>query len=201
MLRRSLVLAALAGALAAPSAAHADAFDDVFADYQKDGRISPCAYTPETLERAQGETPRDIRSYAPEFPGALKQAIERRADANCPEGAGEAAPATPPPATTPPPAAPAPAPGAAPATPEAAPVTRTVRRETGDAPAPRVVLAVLGGLVLLALLAWGLLRGLGLDPRWLAGARHATAESGWRVSAAWADFVDWLRGDRTSSSR
>jgi hypothetical protein len=24
-------------------------------------------------------------------------------------------------------------------------------------------------------------------------SRHATAEAGWRTSAAWAEFTDWLR--------
>ena len=56
-----------------------------------------------------------------------------------------------------------------------------------------VVLAVLGGLALLALLAAGLARALAYDPPWLASGRHATAEAGWRISATWAEFSDWLR--------
>ena len=30
-------------------------------------------------------------------------------------------------------------------------------------------------------------------PPWLVRSRHATAEAGWRTSAAWAEFRDWLR--------
>jgi hypothetical protein len=62
-----------------------------------------------------------------------------------------------------------------------------------------VVLAVLGGLLLLGLLAWGLARFFAWDPAWLAGARHAVAEAGWRTSGAWADFSDWLRRGRTAA--
>lgn len=238
MLRRSLVLAALAATLAAPAAAHADAFDDVFADYQQDGRITACKHSQGDLQSAQDQVPSDIEQYAPDFPAALEQALENRARSGCPKDAGGgraetpasgaatpgtgdvagqagavggAAPAggTPAPGADPATAAGAtPAPGGAASTAPAAAdgaivqaATRTVKRGTDDAPAPLVVLAVLGGLLLLALLLWALLRFFALEPRWLASARHATGEAGWRTSAAWDDFTDWLGGGRSSSPR
>lgn len=66
---------------------------------------------------------------------------------------------------------------------------------TGDngVPAPLIALAII--LALAALLSTGVLitRFLALEPRWLVRSRHATAEAGWRTSAAWAEFTDWLR--------
>lgn len=62
-----------------------------------------------------------------------------------------------------------------------------------DAPLPLVLLAVLAGIALLAGLLWALGRYLAFDPPWLAASRHATSEAGWRVSASWAEFTDWVR--------
>ena len=31
------------------------------------------------------------------------------------------------------------------------------------------------------------------EPGWYVRARHAGGEAGWRTSATWADFTDWLR--------
>ena len=62
-----------------------------------------------------------------------------------------------------------------------------------DAPLPLVLLAVLASLALLLGLIWSLGRFLAFDPPWLAAGRHATAEAGWRASASWAEFTDWVR--------
>ncbi|HWI21054.1 MAG TPA: hypothetical protein VNT22_00410 [Baekduia sp.] len=67
--------------------------------------------------------------------------------------------------------------------------------ERSDTPA-LVVIATIGGLALVALLVWVVLKFFGLRPRWLLSARHAFAEVGWRASLAWADFSDWLRTAR-----
>jgi hypothetical protein len=50
-------------------------------------------------------------------------------------------------------------------------------------------------LVVLAAAAAGLLalRGLGLEPEWLAGARHALGEARYRAAGVLAEFGDWLR--------
>src|SRR5918998_1845927 len=82
MLPRVIALAATL-ALAAPAAALADPFDDVFADYQKDGKIDACAHSPEELQQAKRDIPNDIEQYAPEFPAALDAAMEERARTAC----------------------------------------------------------------------------------------------------------------------
>lgn len=53
--------------------------------------------------------------------------------------------------------------------------------------------AILGGVLLLVALLWGIARWWAWEPRWLLRSRHATAEAGWRTSAAWAEFRDWIR--------
>jgi hypothetical protein len=212
------MLAALAGVLAAPAAAHADAFTDVFADYQKDGRIDPCAHSQADLRAAKGKIPNDIEQYAPDFPAALDEAAEDRARSACPSS-GAAAGAT---ATTGGTTAAAGAPDDAKPTSEIAAPTATVPAPPGSAqpaaaaadgaivnaaaktpqrgasepPAPLIALAVVGGVLLLALLLWGLARFFAWDPAWLAGARHAVQEAGWRAGGLWDDFTDWLRPGR-----
>jgi hypothetical protein len=54
-------------------------------------------------------------------------------------------------------------------------------------------LVVLGALVVGLLALWLVARWWAWEPRWLVRWRHATAEAGWRASAAWAEFTDWLR--------
>ncbi|HYF28648.1 MAG TPA: hypothetical protein VD931_23105 [Baekduia sp.] len=99
------------------------------------------------------------------------------------------------PGTTPAPApglqpSPAAADGAIPEAVDAAPASST---DAGDAPAPLILLLVLGAI----LLAFGSLaaavRFWAWEPGWVVRARHAGAEAGWRTSAAWAEFSDWVR--------
>lgn len=98
---------------------------------------------------------------------------------------------TPAPATTSPPAATTtPAPNAT-TTAAAAPASSG---SDGDGPAAWLVgLIVLGALVLLVLVLWGLARLTAWEPRWLPAARHSVGEAGYRTSAGWAEFRDWLR--------
>src|SRR5688572_26054928 len=77
-------------ALLLPAAASADPFDDVFADYQQDGRIDPCAHSEAELQQAKRDIPNDIEQYAPDFPAELDEAMEARARSGCPEGGGAA---------------------------------------------------------------------------------------------------------------
>jgi hypothetical protein len=205
-------LAALALGLVAAPVAHANSFDDIFHEYQRTGKIDPCHFTQQQLEGALGQVPNDIETYAPDFPDALQAAAEQRAGGACKKRPGPAAAA---PASTPgTPAAPSPgaaapgAPGASAATPAPAPdlepakaatdraISRTAASARGsDAgpPAPVVALAVLAALLGLGGLGYGLARWLAWDPAWARGARHAMGEAGWRASASWAEFADWLR--------
>src|SRR3954451_14931451 len=108
------MLALAFGLMAAP-AAHADAFDRIFHEYQKTGKINPCHFSQHDLDKAQGEVPNDIEAYAPDFPDALQAAAEQRASGGCGKPQPAATPGAP--AATPPsagpPAAGAPAPAAA----------------------------------------------------------------------------------------
>jgi hypothetical protein len=62
-----------------------------------------------------------------------------------------------------------------------------------DSSLPLVLLALVGALLLLAAAAWGAATWWAWEPRWWIRSRHATVEAGWRTSAAWAEFRDWLR--------
>ena len=73
------------------------------------------------------------------------------------------------------------------------------RTSDADAPVPLIALAIIGGLLLLALLAWAVARWLALSPRWAVSTRHAIGEAGWRTSGAWSEFADWVRTRRGPS--
>ena len=87
-------LAALCLPLALAPAAHADAFDKIFKEYQSTGKITACKYTEAELKEAKGEVPNDIEAYAPDFPNALEGALEQRAGGAC-KGGQAAATTTP----------------------------------------------------------------------------------------------------------
>jgi hypothetical protein len=52
---------------------------------------------------------------------------------------------------------------------------------------------VLGALLFLGALAYGVARWRAWEPAWWPRMRHASSEAGWRASATWAEFTDWLR--------
>jgi hypothetical protein len=58
---------------------------------------------------------------------------------------------------------------------------------------PAIALAVLAALLALGCVAWGAARLTAYEPRWTRSARHALSEGGFRASATWAEFTDWLR--------
>ncbi len=62
-----------------------------------------------------------------------------------------------------------------------------------DAPAPLLVLALMMGLLLVLGALWAAVHWAGFDPPWLQRWRHASHEAGWRASAAWSEFTDWVR--------
>jgi hypothetical protein len=204
---RALTIAVAVASLAAPAAAQANAFDKIFHDYQKTGKIDPCKYSQGDLQQAQSQVPNDVEAYAPDFPNALQAALEARAGGGCNAAKQSPAPAVTP--TTPAPTAPAPpaVPGAtttpAPApdpSPAPAAADQAIARTAGAArdsdagvPAPVVALAVIGGLLALGGLGYGLAHWLAWDPRWARRSRHALAEAGWRAGNTWSEFADWVR--------
>ena len=56
-----------------------------------------------------------------------------------------------------------------------------------------IAIAVAAALLILGCLAWAIARRRAFEPRWTLSLRHAMAEAGFRVSATWAEFLDWAR--------
>ncbi len=220
--RRGAIALACAAALIVPAAAHADAFDQVFHEYQTTGKVDGCKHSAAELQSAKAHVPNDIEQYAPDFPEALDAAAAKRAQGGCDKQAAAAATTAAPATTTAasPPATSQPA-GAQPAGAQPA-ATATATTAAASAPAPQadptpapvvaddaipvaattaassgsdvpVGLVVAGVLLLIVLALWGLARWWAWEPPWLVRWRHAMAEAGWRASAAWAEFTDWLR--------
>jgi len=215
----ALALALAPAAFGTADASAAVSVSKLVAESQTDAGIDPCEYTAKELQDARKRIPSDIAQYAPEFPAALDKAIADRG--SCGGGSGGSSsgssgggvagggsstppstPATPTP--TGPTTAPAPTTTTAPATPAPAPVvvpapqaqdgaiTAVAAPQLDGRPAPWtwIVLAV----VLLATAAggWLLITATGRIT-WLQPVGHALGEAGWRISARWAEFVDWLR--------
>lgn len=216
MKRPGTLTAVLLALLVAAPAAQANAFRDIFGAYRKSGQVEACKWSAKQLADAKRQVPNDIDQYAPDFPNALDDALQKRASGACSTTAA-AAPATSAPPAAPPaqptattgvppgatPAAPgqsaqAPQPAAAskpaPAVADGA-ILAASRSHASDAgiPAPLVALAVIGVLMALAALLYGLARWWAWEPRWLVRWRHAGAEAGWRASGSWAEFMDWVR--------
>jgi hypothetical protein len=218
MKRMTTLILTLLTVLALASAAQANEFKDIFGAYRKSGAVDGCKYTAKQLADAKRQVPNDIEQYAPDFPNALDDAIQKRAAGGCakaataaaagatagapagsPGGPGPTATTAPPTTASPGPAPgqapqPTPSPGAAAATADKA-VLAASKEHSSDAgvPAPLVALAVIGGLMLLGALAYWLGRWWAWEPRWLVRTRHAGAEAGWRASISWAEFMDWVR--------
>jgi hypothetical protein len=56
-----------------------------------------------------------------------------------------------------------------------------------------IAIAVIAALLVLACIGWALARRRAFEPHWLLSLRHAMAEAGFRLSATWAEFSDWVR--------
>jgi len=218
---RLLALAALltaapaSPARAAQSYTPSEAYAVVAAAYAQGGsRLDPCAFTTAELEAALRGIPPAFRTTVPALRRAIQDAIATHKRGACKgirpteAATGGAAPGTVPPVTTTPsvpattPAATAPStvttPGATTTStvPAPAPASTTPARPpaSGGDRTPLVVALIAAGALLLAALAlWGLARSRGWDPPWVARARHAWGEAGFRTTSTWAEFTDWLR--------
>ena len=56
-----------------------------------------------------------------------------------------------------------------------------------------IAAAVFAVLLILGCIAWAIVRQRAAEPHWTVSLRHAMAEAGFRVSATWAEFTDWLK--------
>lgn len=55
-----------------------------------------------------------------------------------------------------------------------------------------IILIALGGVLALLGLALGYMSWQGLEPAWMARARHTLGELELHLSANWSEFADWL---------
>jgi cobalamin biosynthesis Mg chelatase CobN len=203
-----------------PAAALASAYDDTLKEYRTTGAINGCGYTAAELAQAKTLTPKNIKDVAPGYPAQLAVATAKRAK-GCTKaeekaantatsaagattgttgtgatstGATGASTATQPPATTTvAPNATTTAATPAPAPAPAAAATQTAPKSTPSHKGARLALIVVAALLVMLIALWAFARWWAWEPHWLARWRHATAEAGWRASAAWAEFTDWLR--------
>ena len=203
-----------------PAAALANAYDDTLKEYRTTGAINGCGYTAAQLAEAKAQTPKNVKDVAPGYPAQLAVAAAKRAK-GCTKaeekaantatsaagattgttgtgatstGATGASTATQPPATTTvAPNATTTAATPAPAPAPAAAATQTAPKSTPSHKGARLALIVVAALLVMLIALWAFARWWAWEPHWLARWRHATAEAGWRASAAWAEFTDWLR--------
>jgi len=59
--------------------------------------------------------------------------------------------------------------------------------------AAAIAIAAIAALLALGCAVWGLARRRAFEPHWWLSLRHAMAEAGFRASATWAEFTDWVR--------
>lgn len=124
-------------------------------------------------------------TYAPSNGTALPSTTPSTTPGATPSTATPGAAASPPAVSTPATSAaqpPAPAQG------------RTTAKK-GDRPLSTgaIVIAALAALLVLVCAAWGIARLTAFEPRWSISLRHSMAEAGFRVSATWSEFTDWVR--------
>jgi hypothetical protein len=64
---------------------------------------------------------------------------------------------------------------------------------TTTASTTAIAIAAAAVLLVLGCIAWAITRARALEPHWTISLRHAMAEAGFRVSATWAEFSDWVK--------
>jgi len=78
-------------------------------------------------------------------------------------------------------------------TPGARSVTHTSTSHASKLSTPAIAAAALAALIALCCVVWGIARLQAFEPRWTLSLRHAMGEAGFRASATWAEFSDWVR--------
>lgn len=160
-----------------PAVAHASAYTDVLHAYQSTGSVPACTFSSAQLSAALKGVDTYGQQYFADFTNAVESALATRASGACGAGVHGLS------------AAGASASSALPAS-----VTSPT---DADLPAPILLMAGLGLLLAAVLGTKALARGLGWDPAWAAGWRHAWGEASYRLSGGWADVVDWWRSGRS----
>jgi cobalamin biosynthesis Mg chelatase CobN len=146
----------------------------------------PAAVAQDASSSAPGQVDRATSSGTPASTAAPGASAAAPGSTAAPGGAAS---------TTTPPSTTAPATTAAPAssTAPAGVSGQTPGSSSDDSKTSVILLGLVGALLLFAAVLWGAARWWAWEPMWWIRWRHATAEAGWRTSAAWAEFRDWFR--------
>jgi hypothetical protein len=198
MRRRGATVLACALALAAPAAAGADPTADIVKEFRTSGVIDGCTHSEQVLQQAKTQVANNPQRKDPALARAIDDALAQRAAGKCPAAQQTQAQAAPAQTQAQTQAQPAPAQTQAQPAPvqtqaQPAPAQTQPTPAKDDGSQVPVWAFVAGALLALALILWGLARWWAWEPDWLVRWRHATGEAGWRASAAWAEFTDWLR--------
>jgi hypothetical protein len=184
MLRRWSLGLVLAGCLAFPAGALANAYTEVAGAYAASGTASipACQFSSDTLQAALTQAPTYSYQYASDISDAIAAALASRANGDCATARAPAAASR----------------GAiGPASRLRSADTRlpTSLTAAGSGRLPTVLLVafVLVGLAGLGLLGGLGLRALGAEPRLIRSARHSLREAEYRIGAGWEDLADRLR--------
>jgi hypothetical protein len=179
---RARLAAILAGVLSAaallsPSTAAASLYSQMLHVYQATGTIPACQFTSAQLEGVLKSTDTYASQYFADFTNAISGALAQRAAGAC---------------------APRPAAASGQQVPGAArnaalPLGPVTAATSSGLPTPIVLLAVLGGLLMLAGAVAAVVRLSGWEPAWAGAWRHAWSEAEYRLGGTWLEFVDWLR--------
>lgn len=185
MLRRWLPLLIVAGFLALPAGALANAYTQVQDAYAQSGtgQLSACEFTSAELEAALKQAPSYDYQYQSDFTDAIQTALAARADGDC-AGTGSAAPVT---------ARDSLGPGARLSSADTHLPTSLTAPGSGPLPLVLVVGFVLVGVAVLFLGGWLGLNAIGSEPRLIRAAQHSLREAEHRIGAGWDDLADRLR--------
>ena len=164
-MRRVIAAVALALAVLWAPTARASTYSQLLQVYQTKGTIPPCEFTGGQLEGVLKSVDTYAAQYFQDFTNAISAALAQRAAGACAPRRrttglmGLSSPA-----------------GRVPG----GPVSAT---SGAGVPAPIVVLAVFGGLFLLAGALAGAVRLIGWDPTWAAVLRHSWSEAEYRIGS------------------
>jgi len=56
-----------------------------------------------------------------------------------------------------------------------------------------IAAAIFAVLLIVGCIAWAIVRQRAPEPHWTISMRHAMSEAGFRLSATWAEFADWMK--------
>lgn len=178
-MRRLIAPAALALALTAAAPAGASTYTDVLHVYQQTGAIPPCRFTSPQLSSALKAIDTYGQQYFADFSNAIQDALSARAAGACvPKSSRPGLSAGGTRVSSPP-----------------LPSSVTPPTDAG-LPAPIILMTAVIVIVALVLAVRAIVVAAGWDPRWALRWRHAWGQAGYRVSAGWSDFADWLRSRR-----